>query len=68
MGDDDIVFEKGHFPYSYFDCLDKLDATALPPKSPFCDDLADSEISDRDYRHAQDVWTRRKMMTFKQYY
>ena len=50
MGDDDVVFEKGHFPYIYFDCLDKLDVTALPPKSAFYD-LTDSEISDRDYRH-----------------
>ena len=68
MGDDDIVFEKGHFPYSYFDCLDKLDVTALPSKSAFFNDLTDSEISDRDYRHAQDVWTRRKMTTFKEYH
>jgi len=68
MGDDDIVFEKGHFPYTYFDCLDKLDVTALPPKNAFYNDLTDSEISDRDYRHAQDVWTRHKMTTFKQYH
>jgi len=68
MGDDDIVFEKGHFPYSYFDCLDKLDATALPPKSAFFKDLTDSEIWDRDYRHAQNVRTRRKMTTFKEYH
>jgi len=68
MGDDDIVFEKGHFPYTYVDCLDKLDVTALPPKGAFYNDLTDSEISDRDYRHAQDVWARCKMMTFKEYH
>ena len=68
MGDDDIVFEKGHFPYTYFDCLDKLDVTALPPKSAFYNDLTDSEISDRDYRHAQDVWTRREMTTSNEYH
>jgi len=67
MRDDDIVFEKGHFPYTYFDCLDKLDVTALPPKSAFYNDLTDSETLDRDCRH-QDVWTRRKMTTFKEYH
>jgi len=42
--------------------------TAPPPKSAFYNDLTDSEISDRHYRHAQDVWTRRKMTTFKEYH
>jgi len=26
------------------------------------------DVSARDYRHAQDVWTRRKMTTFKEYH
>ena len=35
LGDDDLVFEKGHFPYAYFDILKRLDETTLPPKSAF---------------------------------
>jgi len=27
MGNDDIVFQKGHFPYTYFDCLEWTDWT-----------------------------------------
>ena len=30
-----LVFEKGHFPYAYFDSLKRLDETTLPPKSAF---------------------------------
>ena len=26
---------KGHFPYEYMDCLERLDDTALPPKEAF---------------------------------
>jgi len=43
--------------------VDGLDVTALSPKSAFYNDL-----TDRDYRHAQDVWTRRKVTTFKEYH
>jgi len=56
LGDDDLVFEKGHFPYAYFDSLKRLDETTLPPKSAFYNDLTESDISDRDYNHAVSVW------------
>jgi len=68
LGDDDLVFEKGHFPYTYFDSLKRLDETTLPPKSAFYNDLTESDISDRDYNHAVSVWNRFGMSTFKEYH
>jgi len=65
LGDDDLVFEKGHFPYTYFDSLKRLDETTLPPKSAFYNDLTESDISDRYYNHAVSVWNRFGMSTFK---
>jgi len=65
---DDMVLEKGHFPYSYFDSLKRLDETSLPPKSAFYNDLTETEISDRDYNHALTVWQRFGMTTFKDYH
>jgi len=56
-----LVFEKGHFPYAYFDSLKRLDETTLPPKSAFYNDLTESDISDRDYYHAVSVWNRFEM-------
>jgi len=66
LGDDDLVFEKGHFPYAYFDSLKRFDETTLPPKSAFYNDLTERDISDRDYNHAVSVWNRFAMSTFKE--
>ena len=46
---------KGVYPYDYIDCLDKLDEKQLPPKA-FYSRLYDSDITDEDYEHAQNVW------------
>jgi len=68
LGDSDLVFEKGHFPYTYFDSLDRFEETSLPEKSKFYNDLTETEISDRDYEHAQTVWQHFGMRTFKDYH
>jgi len=55
LGDSDLVFEKGHFPYTYFESLDRFKETSLPEKSKFYNHLTETEISDLDYEHAQAV-------------
>ena len=47
---------KGVFPYSYLDCLEKLEETVLPPKEEFDNILIGKPISREDYIHAQRVW------------
>jgi len=64
----DLVFEKGHFPCSYVDSLDRFEETSLPEKSKFYNDMTETEISDRDYEHAQTVWHHFRMRTFKDYH
>jgi len=32
LGDSELVFQKGHFPYTYFDSLARLQETTLPEK------------------------------------
>jgi len=68
LGDSDLVFEKGHFPYTYFDSLDRFEETSLPEKSKFYNHLTETEISDLDYEHAQAVWHHFGMRTFKDYH
>jgi len=32
LGDSDFVFEKGHFPYTYFDSLDRFEENVTARK------------------------------------
>jgi len=68
LGNSDLVFEKGHFPYTYFDSLARFEETTLPEKSKFYNDLTETPISDRDYEHARVVWDHFGMQTFKDYH
>ena len=63
----ELVSRKGVFPYEWFDCLDKLDATRLPPKEEFWSELNLQHVSDQDYEHAQRVWNVFEMKTFREY-
>ncbi|CAB3979019.1 Hypothetical predicted protein [Paramuricea clavata] len=38
------------------DGFDKLERTSLPPKGKFFSSLTNEDISDTDYRRAQNVW------------
>ena len=52
-----VASRKGVFPYSYFDGMEKLNDTCLPPIEAFANDLNDGEpISQQDYDHATNVW------------
>ncbi|XP_076383568.1 uncharacterized protein LOC143260866 [Megalopta genalis] len=67
--DDDfhLLTRKGVFPYDYVASYDKLSDTRLPPREAFYSELYDSEISDVDYRHASEVWSRFNIQTLGQY-
>ena len=52
----DLLRRKGVFPYEYMDSVDRLNEDRLPPKSAFYSRLNESNISDEDYIHAQEVW------------
>lgn len=51
-----LAVRKGVFCYDYISDTDKLGLDHLPPKSDFHNKLTESEISDEDYAHAQQVW------------
>ncbi|KAK3737410.1 hypothetical protein QZH41_000675 [Actinostola sp. cb2023] len=64
----DLLLRKGVYPYDYVNRLSKLDETVLPPKEEFFSKLNNTDISDADYRHAQNVWRVFKMNTMREYH
>ena len=66
--DDDIVFAKGVYPYSYMTSRDKFSETCLPPIESFYDTLRDQPLKQEDYERAQHVWTRFHMCNMQDYH
>ena len=63
-----MLLNKGIFPYDWFDSLDKLNATALPPIEAFHSKLIDEACSQEDYDRALYVWDLFECKTFKDYH
>ena len=55
--DTDLLIRKGVCPYDYMDSFDKFNETVLPPINEFYSQLNDSGVDEKDYAHAQKVWT-----------
>jgi len=53
---DDILYQKGVFPYSYFKSLNTLLENSLPPQCEFYNDLTREHCSDKEYEHACNAW------------
>ena len=68
LGNDDVVFAKGVYPYAYMTSRDKFAETQLPPIEAFHDTLKDEPLKQEDYECAQQVWSRGKMQTLQQYH
>ena len=58
---------KGIFPYEWFDSMDKLNNTKLPPKEAFYSKLKKSSISDKDYKQSLDCWNSTGCKTIEDY-
>lgn len=62
-----LLVRKGVFPYEYIDNYQKLNETSLPPQKSFRSMLTDSDVSNEDYKHAQDVWGKFNIQTLGEY-
>ena len=59
--DDDkfkLLLRKGVYPYEYMDSFDRFKETTLPSKAAFYNRLKDEAISDDDYKHAKNIWSK----------
>ena len=52
-----LLIRPGVYPYEYMTSWDKFKETQLPLKESFYSKLNMSGISDKDYEHAQKVWS-----------
>ena len=66
--DDDIIFGKGVYPYSYMTSRQKFEETQLPPVEAFYDNLRDEPLSHDDYVRAQQTWSRFDIHNMRDYH
>ena len=64
----EILKQKGFYPYECMDSEEKFNDTKLPPREAFYSNLSGKGITEKDYKHAGDVWNSFKMKTFKEYH
>ena len=64
----EILKQKGFYPYEYMDSEEKFNDTKLPPREAFYSKLSGKGITEKDYKHAWNVWNSFKMKTFKEYH
>ena len=64
----ELLRQKGVYPYEYMDGFDKLGEASLPPKSKFFSKLNNEDIGDADHRRAQNVWNVFDMKTMRDYH
>ncbi|PRP77293.1 hypothetical protein PROFUN_05538 [Planoprotostelium fungivorum] len=59
--------QKELFPYEWFDSLDKLSETSLPPIECFYNKLRNTLPSEAEYEHAVKVWKVKHFASFGEY-
>ena len=64
----ELIKQKGFYPYEYMNTEEKFKNTKLPPREAFYSKLSGRGISEKDYKHAWNVWHTFKMKTFKDYH
>ena len=64
----ELIKQKGFYPYEYMNTEEKFNDTELPPREAFYSKLSGRGISEKDYKHAWNVWHTFKMKTFKDYH
>ena len=64
----ELLTQKGIYPYDYMNCLEKFSETQLPIKEDFYSKLNDCEITEKEYKHAQDIWEKFKIRNLGEYH
>ena len=65
--------EKGFFPYEWFDSIEKLNCTTLPPFDAFYSELKGCNTLEADgkgaenYAYLQELWEQKQMQSFRDF-
>lgn len=64
-----LLLKKGVYPYSWVSDVSKFDATALPTREEWRNDLdGGAMVSEKDYERAWEIWDTYKCKTFRDYH
>ena len=63
-----ILLRKGVYPYEYIDEWNKFDEKELPSKGSFYSSLTMEDISDTDYKHANNVFKKFNLNNLGEYH
>ena len=63
-----LMKQKGIYPYDHMDSFDRFNETQLPEKQDFYSILNNEQISDEQYKHAQNVWNTFNLKTMGDYH
>ena len=64
----ELIKQKGFYPYEFMNTEEKFNDTKLPPREAFYSKLSGKGITEKNYKHACNVWNTFKMKTFKDYH
>ena len=64
----ELLKQKGFYPYEYMDSVEKFKDKKLPPRKAFYSKLTGKGITEKDYKHACNVWNSFNMETMKDYH
>jgi len=67
-GDLVLLKKKGVYPYDYMDSFQRFEERKLPPRKDFYSNLNNTDISEVEYRHAQEVWDAFQIENLGQYH
>lgn len=63
-----LIIQKGVYPYTYSNSWDKFNKDHLPPIEKFYNDLSKEECTPKLYNHACEVWKEFQCVTFGDYH
>ena len=63
-----LLKKKGVYPYDYMDSFSRFNETELPKRKYFYSILNDTNISEDEYQHAQEVWDAFKIRNLGEYH
>ena len=63
-----LMKQKGVYPYDYMSNFDKFSDTQLPTKDEFYSQMNNTNITDEEYSHAQNVWNTFNLKTMGEYH
>ena len=63
-----LMQQKGVYPYDYMSNFDKFNDTQLPTKDEFYSQMNNTNITDEEYSHAQNVWNTFQLKTMGEYH